>query len=263
MNLPDQSRSRLLPLLTGLLALLGAGSLIAAGYAAAGTPAAWPAVSQPAPSTVRSVPAPTQPATTATGPAASGERPVAELADPIWVARIAETGGIPARAMAAYAGAALATAETDPGCGLGWNTLAAIGHVESEHGSIDGSTIAEDGVARPPIIGIPLDGSKGVARIPDTDRGELDQDTTWDRAVGPMQFIPATWTAHAQDGNRDGIADIHNLDDAALTAAAYLCTTGGDLTIAQNWIKAIAAYNPDAKYNHSVAAAAKRYAGLR
>lgn len=255
-----QPRRWPLPLVAGLLAVLGAGCLVAAGSVSGRATTTSPpaASSRPTPGIAGSVPADAA----ATEPAAVGVRPVAERADPGWVARTAEAGGIPARAMAAYAGAALATAESHPGCGLGWNTLAAIGYVESEHGTIGGAKIAADGTTGPPIIGIPLDGAKGVARVSDTDEGALDQDTTWDRAVGPMQFLPATWTAHAEDGDRDGIADIHNIDDATLTAAAYLCDTGGDLTIAQNWIRAIGAYNPGAAYNKAVVEAARRYAAL-
>ncbi len=261
MNSSAQIRRWLLPALAGLLAVLGVGSLVAAGYASAEPPAARTTPTQPVATVVPSVPASSSPAATA-AQSGTADRPVAELADPEWVARVARAGGIPPRAMAAYAGAALATAETRPGCGLGWNTLAAIGSVESEHGTMNGATIGDDGIANPPIIGVPLNGAKGVARIPDTDDGVLDDDTTWDRAVGPMQFIPATWAAHALDGTRDGTADVHNIDDAALTAAAYLCDAGGDLTVAQNWIAAIAAYNSDATYNNSVASAASRYAGL-
>lgn len=187
------------------------------------------------------------------------ERPVSELADPGWVSRIATESGIPARALAAYAGASLAVKATHPDCRLGWNTLAGIGFVESEHGTIHGSAIGVDGVASPPIIGIPLDGN-GTNPVPDTDRGALDGDTRWDRAVGPMQFIPDTWNTYAQDGDRDGVRDPHNIDDAALTAATYLCTAAGDLSTARNWIAALHAYNPSVEYNNRVADAANHYA---
>ena len=45
----------------------------------------------------------------------------------------------------------------------------------------------------------------------------------FDRAVGPMQFIPTTWQRFARDGDGNGAADPHNLYDAALSAAEYLC----------------------------------------
>ncbi|CAN5749179.1 hypothetical protein BH23ACT2_BH23ACT2_00110 [soil metagenome] len=32
-----------------------------------------------------------------------------------------------------------------------------------------------------------------IPAIAETDGGLLDGDTTWDRAVGPRQFIPGTW----------------------------------------------------------------------
>jgi membrane-bound lytic murein transglycosylase B len=145
---------------------------------------------------------------------------------------------------------------------VGWNTLAAIGFVETEHASMNGATLHSDGSVTPAIIGLPLDGN-GVAAVPDTDGGAVDSDPEWDRAVGPMQFIPAVWKTAAQDGNRDGATDINQIDDAALAAAMHLCEAGGDLTKAENWIAAISAYNPSIEYNNRVAEAASHYATLR
>jgi membrane-bound lytic murein transglycosylase B len=47
-------------------------------------------------------------------------------------------------------------------------------------------------------------------------------------AVGPMQFMPATWKAYEIDGNGDGKADISNVTDAIFTAAHYLAVSGAD-----------------------------------
>ncbi|MGG7381593.1 lytic transglycosylase domain-containing protein, partial [Escherichia coli] len=86
------------------------------------------------------------------------------------------------------------------------------------------------GTVSPRITGPPLDGN-GVASIPDSDGGRWDGDTTWDRAVGPMQFLPGTWRTLGRDGNGDRVADPNNLFDAAVSAAGYLCLSGGgDLT---------------------------------
>ena len=93
---------------------------------------------------------------------------------------------IPAPALRAYRAAAAALAVSDPTCGLDWALLAGIGKVESNHGRYGGAQLGADGVARPRIIGIALDGRPGVALIRDTDRGVLDGDTTFDHAVGPM-----------------------------------------------------------------------------
>ncbi|MFV0433335.1 MAG: lytic transglycosylase domain-containing protein [Leucobacter sp.] len=187
--------------------------------------------------------------------------PISELVDPAWVEHMAAAADIPDRALKAYVGAAIEASEAHPDCGIGWNTLAAIGLVETGHGSIHGAKLAADGTVSPTIVGIPLDGN-GTIPVSDTDGGALDGDTQWDRAVGPMQFIPSTWEIAAQDGNRDGVTDINQIDDAALAAAMHLCEVGGDLTQPENWIAAVSAYNPSLDYNHRVADAANHYATL-
>jgi cell wall-associated NlpC family hydrolase len=151
----------------------------------------------------------------------------------------AEVDGIPTAMLDAYRQAVDALAEHAPDCqGMTWAVLAGIGKIESNHAA--GSTIAEDGTITPPIIGPTLDGSgAGGNTTPhtDTDDGQWDGDTEFDAAVGPMQFIPATW-ASAGTTTRDGQEpDPHNAYDAALTAALYLCgdeptdlSDDGDLT---------------------------------
>jgi len=129
--------------------------------------------------------------------------------------------GIPSTALIAYRNAAARVAQTMPGCGLGWPLLAAIGRVESDHGRFAGAVLHSDGLSTPPVIGIALDGH-GTALIRDTDGGRLDGDTVYDRAVGPMQFIPSTWAGWGVDMNADGRADPFNIFDAAGAAADYL-----------------------------------------
>ena len=101
--------------------------------------------------------------------------------------------------------------------------------------------------------------NRTAATPPHTDGGTLDGDTEWDRAVGPMQFIPATWALYAQDGSRSGSSDPHQYDDAALTAAVYLCESGGDLTSDEGWVDAVVAYNQSVEYVNDVAAHAQDY----
>lgn len=184
---------------------------------------------------------------------------ISDLPDEQWVERATAATGISPRALRAYAGADLYAREHHD-CAVGWNTLAGIGWVESRHGGIGESSLDDDGVARPPIIGIPLDGTRGTAEVPDTDGGVLDGDARWDRAVGPMQFIPETWARWGVDGSGDGEADVHQIDDAALSAAVYLCSVGGSLTDDAAWIAAVRTYNNSVEYQHEVAGVATRYA---
>lgn len=129
--------------------------------------------------------------------------------------------GIPARALQAYR----ATDERCPG--LRWELVAAIGQVESGHGTYRGASLGEDGVARPSIFGPPLDGAGSTRRLPiEGWLGWWGLAGPWQQAVGPMQFLAPTFTAWAVDGDGDGVKNPHDIDDAAATAASYLCADG-------------------------------------
>ncbi|SDG78896.1 Membrane-bound lytic murein transglycosylase B [Lentzea fradiae] len=189
--------------------------------------------------------------------AGQDQNPLAE-----WATRVAEKTDIPARALRAYANADLVMQQEAPACRISWATLAGIGRIESHHGNINGAKLQENGLPSRPIIGIPLDGGPGVRAIPDTDGGRLDGDTTWDRAVGPMQFIPVTWARWAKRASGDGQpADPQNIDDAALTAANYLCGAGTrDLGTGQGWWAAVLDYNNSVEYGQNVFSGADAYA---
>ena len=165
-------------------------------------------------------------------PCPSGRSSVAEPVRAVLASEeVIETlgeNGIPA-AVDAYMQAADALAVDDPTCGIRWTLLAAIGRVESNHGRFGGAQLRDDGYGTKPIRGIPLDGRPNVALIRDTEGGELDGDTTYDRAVGPMQFIPSTWASVGVDANGDGRRDLDNIFDAARGAAVYLCRGDADL----------------------------------
>ena len=180
--------------------------------------------------------------------------------DAEWLRRAAAQTGIPARALRAYVSAAVTANDSTPQCGIGWNTLAAVGFVESAHGTYGGGSLDSTGQATGPIVGPSLNGA-GFAAIADTDGGALDGDADWDHAVGPMQFIPSTWRIAGMDANGDGMADPSNLDDAALSAAMYLCAHGRNLTTAQGWTDAIHAYNQSDAYIRQVRSQATAYAG--
>jgi membrane-bound lytic murein transglycosylase B len=180
-------------------------------------------------------------------------------ADAAWLTEAAAKTGIPSRALRAYVAAAGAANQASPGCGVGWNTVAAVGFVESRHGAYGGGSLDSAGQATGPIVGPSLDGN-GFAAIADTDAGALDGDARWDRAVGPMQFIPSTWELAGRDGNGDGTADPFNIDDAAHSAAGYLCGHGRDLTTANGWTGAIYSYNQSDTYLVQVRDKATAYA---
>ena len=100
----------------------------------------------------------------------------------------------------------------------------------------------------------------GNLEILDTDGGELDGDPLYDRAMGPMQFIPETWRLYGVDANNDGVISPDNIDDAALSAAGYLCWRGKDLAKPRGWMNALRAYNLSDQYARTVRDWATAYA---
>lgn len=167
------------------------------------------------------------------------------------VATVHAQSGIPATVLAAYRGAATVVGRTDPGCRLPWELLAAIGKVES--GQARGGRVDTAGTTLSPILGPVLDGN-GFAAIRDTDGGRYDGDSRWDRAVGPMQFIPSTWARWGQDANGDGRRDPNNIHDAALAAGRYLCAGDRDLSAAGDLDRAVLSYNRSEEYLRTVLA---------
>ncbi|TWE22137.1 lytic transglycosylase domain-containing protein [Prauserella muralis] len=199
---------------------------------------------------------------TVAGNRAGAGQPRRDGVDPLvaWAERTSQVVGVPARALIAYGNAELAMRANEPDCRLSWATLAGIGRIESDHGRYGGATLGEDGRPSTPIIGVPLNGSTGVRSISDTDGGQLDGDPVHDRAVGPMQFIPSTWMRYGSDGDGDGRAEPQQIDDAALSAARYLCVNGRDMASADGWWAGIMSYNNSVEYAQKVFGLADGYA---
>lgn len=168
-----------------------------------------------------------------------------------WAEQRAPALGIPINALEAYAYAARVAEVENPGCHLAWTTLAGIGMVESQHGTYRGAVIAPNGDVSPPIRGVHLDGTNGNLEIVDQEASTGDG-PVYVRAMGPMQFIPETWRLYGVDANNDGVANPDNFDDAALSAAGYLCFRGTDVGTARGWMKALRAYNHSELYARTV-----------
>jgi membrane-bound lytic murein transglycosylase B len=161
----------------------------------------------------------------------------------------AAEAGIPATVLDAYKKAEAELRESKPGCNLPWQLLAAIGKVES--GQARGGRVDADGTTITPILGPQLDGN-GFALIKDTDGGKYDGNSSYDQAVGPMQFIPSTWAWAGRDGNGDGVKDPNNVYDAALAAGHYLCRNDWDLSTQAGLNRAILSYNNSQDYLNTV-----------
>lgn len=179
-----------------------------------------------------------------------------------WAAQRAPGTGIPIEALEAYAYAARVAEVENPDCHLSWTTLAGIGMVESHHGTYRGAEIAANGDVSPPIRGVRLDGTEGNLEILDLEasRDAPDGDPVYARAMGPMQFIPETWRLYGVDANNDGVIDPDNFDDAALSAAGYLCFRGKDMATPRGWMDALRAYNHSDEYARQVRDWATAYA---
>jgi len=140
-----------------------------------------------------------------------------------------------------------------------WWGLAGISRVEGRHGTYGGASLEADGDTTDRIIGIRLDGTRATAVVGDSDGGSLDGDAAYDRAVGPMQFIPETWRRFQADGNADGVASPFNLYDATLAAARYLCRASHGLDADTGLRTAYFAYNHSLPYVDTVLRFARLY----
>lgn len=165
---------------------------------------------------------------------------------------------IPPRVLAAYQAAARTMRAERPSCNMSWPLIAGIGRIESGHAS-NGNVDAKGNTLRP-ILGPALTGEGNFALIRDSDDGKLDTDTVYDRAVGPMQFLPGTWRGLGRDGNGDKKADPNNIADAALATAGYLCLGGGDMLDREDLLAAVFRYNRSWEYVSHVLAWAGVYA---
>jgi membrane-bound lytic murein transglycosylase B len=163
---------------------------------------------------------------------------------------------IPSMALSAYRNAERMMAAASPGCGVSWNLLAGIGRIESMHAN-GGATDAR-GTAVRPIYGPALDGTlpgnEIVVQSRTADR------VTYARAMGPMQFLPGTWSRYAADGDGDGKAEVQNLFDSTLAAARYLCSGGLNLRDQSQVMAAILRYNNSVAYARNVLGWAAAYA---
>ena len=163
---------------------------------------------------------------------------------------------IPAMALSAYRNAERMMAVAHPGCGISWNLLAGIGRIESMHAN--GGATDANGTAVRPIYGPTLDGSlpgnEVIVQSRTADR------VTYARAMGPMQFLPGTWSRYASDGDGDGKADVQNLYDSSLATARYLCSGGLNLRDPSHVMSAILRYNNSVAYARNVLGWAAAYA---
>ena len=160
----------------------------------------------------------------------------------------ASASGIPDAALVAYQRAETVINSADRSCKLPWQLIAAIGRVESDHGRANGNRLNNKGVSVPGIYGIALNGKNNTQKIADTDGGQYDGDAKFDRAVGPMQFIPSTWAVVGVDGDNDGQRNPQDIDDAALATAVYLCSGKDDLSTIQGDERAVFRYNHSSSY---------------
>ncbi|GAA2531448.1 lytic murein transglycosylase [Mycolicibacterium diernhoferi] len=163
---------------------------------------------------------------------------------------------IPTVALNAYRNAERMMAASAPGCGMSWNLLAGIGRIESMHAN--GGATDVNGTAVRPILGPALDGTLPGNEIIVQSRSN--DRVTYARAMGPMQFLPGTWSRYASDGNGDGKTEVQNLYDATLAAARYLCSGGLSMRDQNQVMTAILRYNNSVAYARNVLGWAAAYA---
>lgn len=101
--------------------------------------------------------------------------------------------------------------------------------------------------------GVPWEVIAAVHRVETHQSGDTAV-TSYAGAQGPMQFMPSTFSAFAQDGNGDGTASIGSVDDAIYTAANYMASNGA---ANGNVVNALYRYNHDYGYVNYVLSIAR------
>ena len=155
--------------------------------------------------------------------------------------RTGAPNGIPRGVLPAYRTAAANLGKVQTGCGMTWPLLAGIGKVESDHAS--GGRVDDNGTTRGTLLGPVLDGSPGLGKVRDTDKGKLDKQRSWDRPVGPMQITPTVWRKYAVDGNDDERRSPNNVYDASATVGVFLCSQNSDLRDPRGLVQSLLRYN--------------------
>lgn len=152
--------------------------------------------------------------------------------------------GIPERVLAAYRNAETQTPVLAAGCEVSWTVTAGIWKITANHTNLAGHTLSSDGRVTPPLTHPPSD------------------DSTEER-LGPGGIPASVWSEIGVDGGKDGRVDPQQVDDAALTAAIYLChlTPGGVLDDAGLSV-ALAGYNPQPGWAERVMAWINYYRSL-
>ena len=130
-----------------------------------------------------------------------------------------------------------------------WYTHLLRAEVSAARGATDAS-----GTAVPPIYGPALDGTLAGNEVIVASR-TADR-VVYARALGPMQFLPGTWSRYASDGH----ANVQNVFDASLAAARYLCSGGLNLRDPGQVMSAILRYNNSTAYARNVLGWAAAYA---
>jgi membrane-bound lytic murein transglycosylase B len=148
--------------------------------------------------------------------------------------------GIPGVVLDAYLKAQQVLGTQEPNCRLPWWLLAGIGKIES--GQAENGEVDQQGNTLRPILGPELNGQHGYAALPAILGGRWTGDTVWQRAVGPMQFLPSTWLEWGGGGNPN------NVYDAAVAAGKYLCNGGRDLSNPVQQAAAVFSYNHSDSY---------------
>ena len=80
---------------------------------------------------------------------------------------------------------------------------------------------------------------------------------------GPMQFIPQTWQRFGTDATDDGVADPHNIYDAAQSTAEYLCASAPEVESKLGRTDALLTYNQSAEYGELVLERTEGYARIQ
>ena len=164
------------------------------------------------------------------------------------LSQIAST--LPGVAYSAYVRAAAAVHDEFPTCTVPPALLAGLGRIMTNHGRSQSRHLSPAGISSSPLVGVI------GAPVADSDGGVIDNSTTADFRVGPLQILPSQWMRVSPLGNT--AFETQSLFFSAKNAAQLLCRTSFDISTNEGLHRALNEFTSNSSLTEAILGSARQ-----